>query len=98
MGTMAGARNIIRSPVITEKATILRDGNTYTFKVDARANKYQIRQAVESIFEVKVEAVRTLTVHPKPKRQGAHQGSTSTWKKAYVKLQSGESIDLIENL
>ncbi|HJP30349.1 MAG: 50S ribosomal protein L23 [Candidatus Latescibacteria bacterium] len=95
---MSGSRSILRSPVVTEKATILRDGNTYTFKVDARANKVQIRQAVESIFEVKVDSVRTLTVRPKPKRQGAHQGSTSSWKKAYVKLRSGESIDLIENL
>jgi large subunit ribosomal protein L23 len=95
---MSGLRSILRNPVITEKATILRDANTYTFRVDARANKVQIRQAVESVFEVKVESVRTLTVRPKPKRQGAHQGSTSSWKKAYVKLCSGESIDLIENL
>jgi len=95
---MSCLRNILRNPVVTEKATILRDANTYTFRVDARANKVQIRQAVESVFEVKVEAVRTLTVHPKPKRQGQHKGSTASWKKAYVKLQSGESIDLIENL
>lgn len=95
---MAGARSILRNPVVTEKATILRDANTYTFRVDARSNKVQIRQAVESIFEVKVESVRTLTVRPKPKRQGAQQGSTSAWKKAYVKLRTGESIDLIENL
>ena len=95
---MSGLRSSLRNPVITEKATILRDANTYTFRVDARANKVQIRQAVESVFEVKVESVRTLTVRPKPKRQGAHQGSTSSWKKAYVKLCSGESIDLIENL
>ena len=95
---MSGLRSILRNPVVTEKATILRDANTYTFRVDARANKVQIRQAVESVFEVKVKSVRTLTVRPKPKRQGAHQGSTSSWKKAYVKLCSGESIDLIENL
>ena len=95
---MTGPRSILRSPVVTEKATILRDSNTYTFKVDPRANKVQIRQAVEAIFEVRVESVRTLSVHAKPKRQGAHKGSTSSWKKAYVKLRSGESIDLIENL
>jgi large subunit ribosomal protein L23 len=95
---MSGHRSILRNPVVTERATILRDTNTYTFRVDSRANKVQIRQAVESVFEVKVESVRTLTVRPKPKRQGAHQGSTSSWKKAYVKLRSGESIDLIENL
>ncbi len=95
---MSGPRSILRNPVITEKATILRESNTYTFKVDPRANKVQIRQAVESIFEVKVESVRTLSVHSKPKRQGARQGRTSSWKKAYVKLRTGESIDLIENL
>lgn len=95
---MAGERSVLRNPVVTEKATILRDGNTYTFRVDPRANKVQIRQAVESIFDVKVDSVRTLTVHRKPKRQGQFQGSTSAWKKAYVKLRSGESIDLIENL
>jgi large subunit ribosomal protein L23 len=55
---MALDRSILRSPVITEKATILREGNTYTFRVDPRANKIQIRQAVESIFEVKVKSVR----------------------------------------
>jgi large subunit ribosomal protein L23 len=95
---MSGIRSILRNPVVTEKATILRDGNTYTFRVDPRANKVQIRQAVESVFEVKVESVRTVSVRPKPKRQGQHKGSTAGWKKAYVKLRSGESIDLIENL
>lgn len=95
---MSGLRSILRTPVVTEKATILREGNTYTFSVDPRANKVQIRQAVEAVFSVKVEAVRTVSVHSKPKRQGAHQGRTSSWKKAYVKLRSGESIDLIENL
>ena len=95
---MAGERRIIRKPVVTEKATILRENNVYTFRVDSRANKVQIRQAVETIFDVKVEAVRTVSVRPKPKRQGYHRGTTSAWKKAYVKLRSGESIDLIENL
>ena len=91
-------RSLIRRPVITEKATALRDGNTYTFQVDPRANKVQIRQAVESIFEVHVESVRTVNMPRKPKRQGFFQGSTAAWKKAYVKLRAGDSIDLIENL
>ncbi len=89
---------MLRSPVITERATILRESNTYTFRVDPRANKVQIRQAVETVFDVKVEAVRTVSVHRKPKRQGFHQGHTSSWKKAYVKLRAGETIDLVENL
>lgn len=91
-------REILRKPVVTEKATALRDGNTYTFRVDPRANKVRIRQAVESVFNVKVEAVRTVSVPRKPKRQGYRQGSTSAWKKAYVKLRAGETIDLIESL
>lgn len=95
---MASERSILRTPVVTEKATNLRDANTYTFRVDSRANKVQIRHAVESVFGVKVEAVRTLTVPSKPKRQGYHQGRTASWKKVYVKLRPGESIDLIENL
>jgi len=91
-------RDLIRRPVITEKATSLRDGNTYTFRVDPRANKVQIRQAVESIFDVHVESVRTVNMPRKPKRQGFFQGRTAAWKKAYVKLRAGDSIDLIENL
>ena len=95
---MAGLRGILRNPVITEKATVLRDTNVYTFRVDSRANKVQIRRAVESVFGVKVEAVRVVYVRRKPKRQGFFQGRTSAWKKAYVKLRAGESIELIENL
>lgn len=93
---MAVERTVLRSPVITEKATILRDGNTYTFRVDPRANKIQIRQAVESIFEVKVESVRTVPVPRKKKRQGVAVGMTSKGKKAYVKLRAGDSIELVE--
>ena len=95
---MPGPRSILRTPVVTEKATILREGNTYTFRVDPRANKVQIRSAVETVFGVKVEAVRTVSVRTKPKRQGQFLGRTSAWKKAYVKLRAGDSIDLIENL
>ncbi|MBT4096040.1 MAG: 50S ribosomal protein L23 [Gemmatimonadetes bacterium] len=94
---MALDRSILRSPVITEKATILRDSNTYTFRVDPRANKIQIRQAVEAIFEVKVESVRTVPVPRKKKRQGVAVGMTSKGKKAYVKLRAGDSIELVES-
>ena len=61
---MSNPRSIIQEPVITEKATILREGNKYAFRVHSKANKIQIRQAVESIFSVKVESVRTITVSP----------------------------------
>jgi len=91
-------RAVIRRPVITEKATALRDGNTYAFKVDRAANKIQIRQAIERSFDVHVDSVRTVNMPKKPKRQGWYRGSTSAWKKAYVKLRAGDAIDLVENL
>lgn len=93
---MSSPRSILHRPVITEKATILREGNQYAFKVDKRANKIQIRHAVESVFDVKVESVRTLSVPQKPKRQGAFVGRKAAWKKAYVTLKKGESIDVLE--
>ena len=95
---MSDLRSVLERPVVTEKATMLRDRNTYTFRVDRRANKIQIRHAIESFFEVRVKSVRTLNVAGKPKRQGVQQGSTRSWKKAYVTLRSGDSIELVENL
>lgn len=95
---MSNSRSIIQKPVITEKATIMREGNKYAFRVHPKANKIQIRQAVESIFEVKVESVRTVTVPSKPKRQGLHQGRRAGWKKAYVTLRAGDSIEIVENI
>ena len=83
---MSNPRSIIQEPVITEKATILREGNKYAFRVDFKANKIQIRQAVEEIFSVKVESVRTVKVPSKPKRQGLYQGRRAGWKKADVPL------------
>ena len=94
---MSNPRSIIQEPVITEKATILREGNKYAFRVDSKANKIQIRQAVEEIFSVKVESVRTVQVPSKPKRQGLYQGRRAGWKKAYVTLKAGDSIEITEN-
>lgn len=95
---MNAHRAIVKKPVITEKASILREGNTYAFQVDPRANKIQIRQAIESLFDVQVESVRTVSVPSKPRRQGMFAGRRSGWKKAYVKLRAGESIDVLESL
>ena len=95
---MSNPRSIIQEPVITEKATILREGNKYAFRVDSKANKIQIRQAVEEIFSVKVESVRTVKVPSKPKRQGLYQGRRAGWKKAYVTLNAGDSIEITENI
>ena len=88
---------IIQEPVITEKASVLREGNKYAFRVHPKANKLQIRQAVESIFSVKVESVRTIKVPSKPKRQGMYLGRRAGWKKAYVTLRAGDSIEFAEN-
>ena len=65
---MNNPRTVLHAPVVTEKATNLRDRNTYTFKVDRRANKIQIRNAVESIFEVRVKSVRVVNVRRKPEK------------------------------
>ena len=95
---MSTPRAIIQEPIITEKATILREGNKYAFRVDSKANKIQIRQAVEEIFSVKVESGRTVKVPSKPKRQGLYQGRRAGWKKAYVTLKAGDSIEITENI
>ena len=95
---MSELRHVLRTPVVTEKATNLRDKGTYTFRVDRRANKVQIRKAVETIFDVRVASVRTVSVPRKPKRQGMFRGSTSAWKKAYVTLRAGDSIELVESV
>ena len=85
--------DIIFAPIITEKSAAMADNmNTYTFKVDVRANKTQIKQAVESAFNVKVVSVNTLNVHPKTKRVGRYTGKTNRYKKAIVKLASGHTI------
>lgn len=85
--------DIIFAPIITEKSAAMADEkNTYVFKVDARANKTQIKQAVEKAFNVKVENVNTLNVHPKDKRVGRYTGKTNRYKKAIVKLASGHTI------
>ena len=94
---MSNPRSIIQKPVITEKATILREGNKYAFRVNSKANKVQIRQAVEIIFDVS-KSVRTITVPSKPKRQGLYAGRRAGWKKAYVTLRAGDSIDIVENV
>lgn len=79
-------RDLIKRPVITERSTELMEEGKYVFEVDKRANKTEIRQAVEKIFGVKVEQVNTVRVPSKRKRVGKHVGYTSERKKAIVKL------------
>ena len=84
---------VIRRPLITEKTTIMReDGLTLAFQVAVSATKVEVKQAVEQLFKTKVASVRTLIVHGKTKRQGRFVGQRPDWKKAYVRLRSGEKM------
>ena len=91
---MNNYRDIIKAPIITEKSSALAANNVITFSVATNANKTQIKQAIESIFNVKVESVNTINVKPKKKRVGRYMGKTSKVKKAIVKLKEGSSIEL----
>jgi large subunit ribosomal protein L23 len=86
--------DILKAPIITEQSTkLIESQNKYTFKVDRKANKVEIKNAVESIFKVKVLSVNTLNVIPKFKRMGKHEGYKSAYKKAIVKLAEGQKIE-----
>ena len=87
--------DVLIRPVITEKSTMLMEEGKYTFRVPLTANKVQIRQAVEKIFNVKVEKVATIRVLGKTKRMGRTQGKRSDYKKAIVTLKAGESIEFL---
>ncbi len=88
-------RTVIRRPLITERASLLQDeSNKYVFEVRGDANKIEIKQATELVFEVKVVKVNTTTVPGKIKRLGRFQGRRASWKKAIVTLADYESIDL----
>ena len=89
--------DVIKGPVITEKGTLVSEiGNQVVLRVHPHANKVEIRQAVEQLFGVKVEAVRTSRVLGKTRRVGRHIGRRPTWKKAYVTLAEGHSIEFFE--
>jgi len=85
--------NIILAPVITEKSESLKAENVYVFKVNKKANKTQIKNEIEKQFNVKVLSVNTLNVVQKKRRVGRYTGLTSAYKKAYVKLAEGSSIE-----
>jgi large subunit ribosomal protein L23 len=90
------ARHVVVEPVISEKSYALMAEGKYTFRVNDRAHKTQVAQAVEEIFGVHVVAVRTAKVRAKPKRRGLHRGRTRSWKKAVVQLSPGERIEMFE--
>lgn len=91
---MNNYRDVIKAPIITEKSSTLAQNNTYVFSVDAKANKTQIKEAIEKVFNVSVENVNTVNVKPKKKRVGRYAGKTNRVKKAIVKLKKGSSIEL----
>lgn len=89
--------SVIKKPHVTEKTSLGGDTtNTVAIVVDRDANKIEIKQAVETLFKVKVDDVRTVNVAGKVKRFGRNLGKHSNWKKAYVTLQKGQSLDFFE--
>jgi len=96
---MRSPQSIIRSHIATEKSHLMRDQqNCYVFEVDSEANKVEIRNAVEELFNVKVKDVATLNVRGKMKRLGRFVGKRPNWKKAIVTLAQGEAISQLENI
>jgi large subunit ribosomal protein L23 len=90
---------VIRRPIVlTEKASLLRDGaNQVVFEVSRAANKIEIKDAVQALFNVKVESVNTLVVRGKDRRMGRTYGKMQNWKKAIVTLKKGDTIDFFSS-
>jgi len=93
------SHEIIIRPLITEKTSIQKEmHNQLSFEVDRRANRIEIKQAIESIFNVRVAAIKTMQVSGKTKQRGRITGKRRDWKKAIVKLMPGERIDFFEGV
>lgn len=93
------ADQVIRRPLVTEKSTIAREErNEVAFAVDPRASKHDVRRAVETLFQVRVEAVRTMRMPRKMRRVGRYVGTRPAWKKAIVRLAEGQSIEFFEGV
>lgn len=84
--------DMIFAPIITEKSASMEAEGKYVFKVDVRANKTQVKQAIEKLFNVKVEKVNIMNTHPKDRRVGKYTGKSNRYKKAIVKLAKGSTI------
>ena len=89
---------VIIRPVVSEKSYVLAAAGKYTFRIHPDAHKTQVRQAIEALFDVHVEEVRTLSVKSKPKRRGTSRGRTRSWKKAIVQVRAGETIPIFAGL
>jgi large subunit ribosomal protein L23 len=93
------ANEIIKRPLITEKTSIQKEMyNQLTFEVDRRANRIEIKRAIETVFNVRVSGVKTIQVTGKIKQRGRITGKRRDWKKAIVKLMPGERIDFFEGV
>ena len=93
------ANEIIKRPLITEKTSIQKElYNQLTFEVDRRANRIEIKRAIETVFNVKVYEVKTIQVTGKAKQRGRIVGKRRDWKKAIVRLMPGERIDFFEGV
>ena len=90
------ATQIVLAPIVSEKSYAATARNSYTFKVHPDAHKTHIRQAVEQLFDVKVERVNVIKVQAKPKRRGLHRGTRPGWKKAVVQLRAGDTIEIFQ--
>lgn len=95
---MKDPRDILRKPVVTEKSMSLLQDNKYTFLVDPRANKTEIKNAVEKLFKVKVLKVNTMRYKGKPKRVRQFVGRTPQFKKAIITLRPGDKIEIFEGV
>ena len=96
---MKDARDLLQMHLLTEKSLVLKEkDNAYVFRVDRKANKVEIRKAIEKVFSVKVKSVRTMIMPSKPKRLGRFSGRTESWKKAIVTLKEGQQIAEFENI
>jgi large subunit ribosomal protein L23 len=89
---------VLRRPIISEKATLLQEGNKYVLKVAKETNKAQIKQAVELAFKVKVSKVNVITIPGKTKRMGRREVTSSPWKKAVITLEPGDKISFFEGV
>jgi large subunit ribosomal protein L23 len=87
---------VLLAPVVSEKSYSLIADRKYSFRVHPKAHKTQIRQAVEELFNVKVERVNVSQVKSKPKRRGLHRGTKPGWKKAVVQVREGDTIEIFE--
>ena len=90
------AGQVILAPIVSEKSYAGTTRGSYTFKVHPDAHKTHIRQAIEELFDVKVERVNVIKVQAKPKRRGVHRGTRPGWKKAVVQLRAGDTIEIFE--